>query len=386
MTFRSFTNVDDLFTLLVQRFRIQPPYGLEPKELDDWTKQKQHIIQMRVLNIFKSMVIDDVVLEKEDLYILERIRDFVSRPEVSHFTAARALSTLIWKKQNHTTETKSGIILTTAAVPPPIHPKHSKKMKLLDIDPLEMARQLTIIESKLYQRIQPIECLQRSRENKAVYNDNITAITQNFNRLSTWTQECILAKEDLRERINVIKYFINVAEKCRTMNNFSSMMSILSGLNATPVRRLRRSWEQVNSKLMAQMRACESIIDPNRNFTNYRRLFGTITPPCVPYVGVFLTTLAFIQEGSKDTLSNNIVNFRKRQRAAEVMNDIRLWQSHPHVFHALDNVLAFIKNALDAYSDEPDVADRFWQTSLMREPREADDSRMARLLHESGFL
>jgi son of sevenless len=67
--------------------------------------------------------------------------------------------------------------------PVPIQPKTSKQLKLLDIDPLELARQLTIMESRLYQSIKPMECLQRSRESKSDYKDNITNVTQNFNRV-----------------------------------------------------------------------------------------------------------------------------------------------------------------------------------------------------------
>lgn len=76
------------------------------------------------------------------------------------------------------------VTTTLTSPPPPIQPKTSKKLKLLDIDTLEMARQLTIMESKLYQQIKPIECLLRSRETKADYKDNITNVTQNFNRVS----------------------------------------------------------------------------------------------------------------------------------------------------------------------------------------------------------
>jgi son of sevenless-like protein len=70
-----------------------------------------------------------------------------------------------------------------ATAPPPIQPKFTRQLKLLDIDPLELARQLTIMESRLYQSIKPMECLQRSRETKADYKDNITNVTQNFNRV-----------------------------------------------------------------------------------------------------------------------------------------------------------------------------------------------------------
>ncbi len=50
MTFKSFTTVDTLFDLLVQRFRIQPPPDLNPKELDNWTTLKQRVIQMRSIS------------------------------------------------------------------------------------------------------------------------------------------------------------------------------------------------------------------------------------------------------------------------------------------------------------------------------------------------
>lgn len=69
--------------------------------------------------------------------------------------------------------------------PPPILPKTSKKLKLLDVDPLELARQLTILESQLYQRIRPIECLQRSREQKDEHHDNIATVIQTSNRVCT---------------------------------------------------------------------------------------------------------------------------------------------------------------------------------------------------------
>ncbi len=45
----------------------------------------------RVLNIFKTMVTDEDILDKEDMQILERIRQFVLSDEVSHFAAAKQL-------------------------------------------------------------------------------------------------------------------------------------------------------------------------------------------------------------------------------------------------------------------------------------------------------
>jgi len=331
------------------------------------------------------MVQDEDILEKEDMYIVDRMREFLKKDEVFQFAAAKALLTLIERSSNDTRI--KGTVTTPPTNPPvPIQPKSSKQLKLLDIDPLELARQLTIMESRLYQNIRPVECLQRSREAKSDYKDNITNVTQNFNRLANWIQECVLVKEDAKKRAAVIKHFISVADKCRSLHNYSSMVAIISGLNAVPVRRLKRTWELVNARFLGQLNACEAIIDPNRNFTNYRKLLAAIFPPCVPYIGVFLTTLTFVQEGSKDMLADNLVNFRKRQKAAEVIHDIKRWQSQPHHFHPIAAVLVFVEDSLNTFGNQTDIGEKFWNISLVREPREREDEKMARLLQESGFL
>jgi son of sevenless len=102
--------------------------------------------------------------------------------------------------------------------------------------------------------------------------------------------------------------------------------------------------------------------------------------------GVYLTTLTFINDGSKDILSGNLINFGKRQRAAEIIREIQHWQSRDFNLASLPPILAFIEEALSSFSDNVDWGEQFWNQSLEREPREREDERMARLLQESGFL
>lgn len=103
-------------------------------------------------------------------------------------------------------------------------------------------------------------------------------------------------------------------------------------------------------------------------------------------IGVYLTTLTFIQDGSKDTLPGNLINFGKRQRAAEIIREIQHWQSKDFNLAPLPPILAFIEEALGAFNDSVDWGEQFWNISLEREPREREDEKMARLLQESGFL
>ena len=70
--------------------------------------------------------------------------------------------------------------------PPSIVPKvsSSRKVKFLDVDPLEMARQLTILESRLYSKVRSIECLQRAREQRGENPDHIADIIQVANKVN----------------------------------------------------------------------------------------------------------------------------------------------------------------------------------------------------------
>ena len=82
----------------------------------------------------------------------------------------------------------------------------------------------------------------------------------------------------------------------------------------------------------------------------------------------------------------NLINFGKRQRAAEIIREIQHWQSKDFHLSPLPPILAFIEEALSSFSDSIDCAEQFWNLSLEREPREREDEKMARLLQESGFL
>ncbi|KAJ7645538.1 ras guanine nucleotide exchange factor domain-containing protein [Mycena polygramma] len=394
MTFKSFTTVDDLFDLLVQRFWIQPPPKLTQPEREEWGKLKQHVIQIRVLNIFKSMIVDDDVLEKDDLFILDRMKEFLTTDEVARFPASKQLLILIERAQKGGDSTIKMITAPQGVPPAPIVPKSNKKLKLLDIEPLELARQLTIMESQLYQRIRPMECLQRAREQRTENIDNITVVIQTSNKIALWVAESVLSREDSRRRAAAVKHLISVADRCRTLNNFSTMAAITAGLNTPPIRRLKRTWEQVNQRYMAQFGACEMTIDSNKNFKKYRSMMTSVIPPCVPFIGVFLSTLQFIQDGNPDNLQApgakegtpaTQINFRKRQKASEVISDIKRWQA-PFNFHVIPSIQAYIEESLNSVSDTKESSDRFWTISLEREPREREDEKMARLLQESGFL
>lgn len=51
--------------------------------------------------------------------------------------------------------------------------------------------------------------------------------------------------ESPQKRASMIGFWIRVAAHCRDLNSFNAIMEIVSGLNASPVHRLKKSWELV---------------------------------------------------------------------------------------------------------------------------------------------
>ena len=96
--------------------------------------------------------------------------------------------------------------------------------------------------------------------------------------------------------------------------------------------------------------------------------------------------MTFINDGAEDKLGGNMINFRKRQKAAEVIQDIKRWQAKPYNFQTVAPVLQYLEESFSQYTDGVDYGNQFWELSLEREPREREDEKMARLLQESGFL
>ena len=48
-------------------------------------------VSIRVLNTFKSMIVDNDILEDEDSFILDRMKEFISNEDVQGFAAAKQL-------------------------------------------------------------------------------------------------------------------------------------------------------------------------------------------------------------------------------------------------------------------------------------------------------
>jgi len=319
LTYRSFTTARELFELLVKRFNIQPPEGLSPGEFDMWRDQKQKLIRFRVVKILKSWF-DNFWMEDyndESKKLIRDVYDFARDTVKSTETPGSAplMQVLDQRLSGKEVGVKRMIQTLNQNTPAAIMPKSMKKLKFLDIDVTEFARQLTIIESKLYGKIKPTECLNKTWQKKVGEGEpepapNVKALILHSNQMTNWVAEMILAQADVRKRVVVIKHFISVADvrtfspsfwglplwpalanhvayyqKCKALNNFSTLTSIISALGTAPIARLKRTWDQIPQRTQAVLESMRRLMASTRNFGEYREALHAANPPCIPFFG-----------------------------------------------------------------------------------------------------
>lgn len=221
LTYRSFTSARELFELLVKRFQIQPPDGMAAADYDMWRDRKQKPIRFRVVNILKSWF-DNFWMEDQSDDTKSLIRDVYTfardTVKTTETPGSKPLMAVLEQRLRGQDITAKRLVLTlNQSTPQPIMPKNMKKLKFLDIDVTEFARQLTIVESRLYGKIKPTECLNKTWQKKIGEGDpepapNVKALILHSNQLTNWVAEMILTQMDVKKRVVVIKHFVQVAE------------------------------------------------------------------------------------------------------------------------------------------------------------------------------
>uniref|UniRef100_A0A3Q2IAK0 RasGEF domain family member 1A n=1 Tax=Equus caballus TaxID=9796 RepID=A0A3Q2IAK0_HORSE len=195
-------------------------------------------------------------------------------------------------------------------------------------DPLVLAQQLTHIELERVSSIHPEDLMQivshmDSRDKHRCRGDltktySLEAYDNWFNCLSMLvaTEVCRVVKK--KHRTRMLEFFIDVARECFNIGNFNSMMAIISGMNLSPVARLKKTWSKVKT---AKFDVLEHHMDPSSNFCNYRTALQGATQRSqmanssrekivIPVFNLFVKDIYFLHKIHTNHLPNGHINFK----------------------------------------------------------------------------
>lgn len=249
----------------------------------------------------------------------------------------------------------------TIKPPPPEWPlvQRADQLDLFGVSVAELARQLTLIEWDLWEAIKPWEFLNQAwtKKDKETKAPGIHMLIKHFNYIASWAASSVVSLEALKERVRVIERFVDLASACRDLGNFNAVMEIVSGLGNAGVFRLKQTWAELSSYHKTSFEQLKALMAPEKNFQAFREQLKSVNPPTIPYIGIFLTDLIFINDGSKDFVcppgrTVQLVNFNKCRMVATHIQLVMQYQQAAYNFQLLPIVEEYLLHNTTAWDED----------------------------------
>ncbi|XP_053316892.1 son of sevenless homolog 1 [Spea bombifrons] len=390
-TYRSFCKPQELLSLLIERFEIPEPEPSEADriamengdqplsaELKRFRKEYVQPVQLRVLNVCRHWVEHHFYDFERDPDLLLRLEEFIGTVRGKAMKKwVESITKIIQRKKQAQANGPSHNI-TFESLPPAIEwhlSRSSQNFDLLTLHPIEIARQLTLLESDLYRAVQSSELVGSvwTKEDKEVNSPNLLKMIRHTTNLTLWFEKCIVETENLEERVVVVSRIIEILQVFQELNNFNGVLEVVSAMNSSPIYRLDNTFEQVQSRQRKILEEAHELSEDHQK--KYLAKLRSINPPCVPFCGIYLTNILKTEEGNPDFLKRHgkeLVNFSKRRKVAEITGEIQQYQNQPYCLQVEPDIRRFFENLNPmGNTAEKEFEDYLFKKSLEIEPRNA---------------
>lgn len=196
------------------------------------------------------------------------------------------------------------------------------------------AQYLTLLEADLFRSITPAELSRMAwqKSGKEITSPNVLASLKFFNDLSFYVSHSVCSSSSEDARATMIKQHLQLAELCFGMGNFSTIMAVIGGLNNVSVQRLKKTWKQLGASSDKLWKRLNNLMDSKQNYAKYRAAlldFRTQKRPSVPFLGVFLRDITFIEDGNEDYLDEKRgkLNREKLRLLGQSMQELEWYQN-----------------------------------------------------------
>ncbi|KAL6063244.1 RasGEF domain containing protein [Balamuthia mandrillaris] len=360
LTYRSFLSPLELLSMLIsQYFELSNSNTTAtPVQMD---AEEVKLCQIRLCSFLKKWTKEQSHEFKDETELLKTFEQFVSEVKEKHVSEILSSALQGLSVRDHDVQ-----FMFSEPPPKPIKVPNKRPKSLLELKPIEIARQMALIEYEIFRAIQPHELVEKAwqTDEKSKRSPNVMYMVTRFNKMVNWLVAQVVQEPSAKKRQAILLHYVKIARHCRNLNNFNGAQQILATFGSSSISRLLEAKKNQQTPAYLELK---DLFSPDTNFGAYRKALKHANPPLVPYLGRSLTDLTFIEDANKTILQDSQhVNFRKCYLVAEVIQEVQRYQQTPYNLKTVPIIRDFLLNVHTTLTE-----DDAYKLSLEVQPRKA---------------
>ena len=204
--------------------------------------------------------------------------------------------------------------------------KHLQKgfFSILDWKPDEIGEELIRVSKKLLKKVEKRELYKAIylKKDKDIKSPNVIKCINSFNKLTFFIIEDIISYDHASDRAKVIDKWAQIAEYCKSRNDFNDCIAINSALNSYIITGLNLTNKQLKNYTNTLIKDIKKFCSCYGNYKYIREKIKDLNNKneiYYPYLGMMLRDITFLEESSKYLVDGELINFGKIEDVQNIM-------------------------------------------------------------------
>ena len=148
--------------------------------------------------------------------------------------------------------------------------------------------------------------------------------------------------------------------------NYNIAFAIIGSLSFASIKRLHKTWKALPSKYLEIYTTVKELFSIENNYRKYKELIRSQPPPMVPYLGVYLRDLTFLEVGNPTFVDEEekMINYDKLRMIAKVLIEIQTFKEISYEFVPVQEIQNLLTTKMITFDEE-----ELYEMSLRLEPK-----------------
>ncbi|EKE41529.1 hypothetical protein ENUP19_0331G0016 [Entamoeba nuttalli] len=232
-------------------------------------------------------------------------------------------------------------------------------------DSAEVARQLTLVASKIFNKIGRQEFFNKSWNDESLFPQSVNVIRmlRHSDTVRDWVISSILSFFSTENRVKATIHFIQIGDYLMKLNNFQSLYGIVQALGPNGCISRLQVMDSIPSKYAKLYHQLKKAVHDKNDYKNYRQIVSKINEPYIPLINAFLKDIEkFEDENPKTTKLGKIdvINMKRNDCLADMVNQFLSAKENPYKIPMVEPLSTFLNEMVNLSGKPRDEVVSMW--------------------------